>query len=164
MNRIVLALFAVLTAAFAAWHVPAGATGAVQAGATGRAQVSGVDRSFLQRHCFGCHNQRLKTGGLALDTLDLADVGATPELWEKVVLKLRGGMMPPANRPRPDAAAVREFVATLERQLDAGAETRHEARPVPMHRLNRAEYANAVRDLLDLEIDTQGLLPPAEPS
>src|SRR5918993_853684 len=113
MNRIVLALFAVLTAAFAAWHVPAGATGAVQAGATGRAQVSGVDRSFLQRHCFGCHNQRLKTGGLALDTLDLADVGATPELWEKVVLKLRGGMMPPANRPRPDAAAVREFVATL---------------------------------------------------
>ena len=164
MNRIVLALFAVLTATFAAWHVPAGAIGAVQAGATGSAQVSGVDRSFLQRHCFGCHNQRLKTGGLALDTLDLGDVGATPELWEKVVLKLRGGMMPPANRPRPDAAAVMEFVATLERQLDAAAETRHEARPVPMHRLNRAEYANAVRDLLDLEIDTRRLLPPDESS
>ena len=162
MTKTLLASFAVLTAAFAARHVPAAATGAVQA--TRPAPASGVDRAFLQRYCFGCHNERLKTAGLALDTLNLNDVGSTPELWEKVALKLRGGMMPPANRPRPDAAALTAFVTALERQLDAAADAGRVARPIPMHRLNRAEYANAIRDLLDLEIDAQGLLPPDESS
>ncbi len=117
------------------------------------------DRALVDRYCVTCHNERLQTGGLALDTLDITDVGAAADRWEAVVEKLRGGMMPPAGRPRPEPAAYDGFRRALEAALDRAAADSPEPGRVPTHRLNRAEYANAVRDLLALEIDGPALLP-----
>ena len=116
-------------------------------------------RALLDRYCVTCHNERLRTGGLALDALDVSRVGDAPAIWEQVVLKLRGGMMPPAGRPRPDRQTYEGFRAWLEAELDRAAASTIEPGRVPAHRLNRAEYANAVRDLLALEIDAVALLP-----
>jgi hypothetical protein len=114
----------------------------------------------LDQYCVTCHNQRLKTGGLALDALDVGHVSANAETWEKVVRKLRLGVMPPQSARRPDAATYDGLIAWLEDQLDSTAATHpHPGRPV-LHRLNRAEYANAVRDLLGLDVDVSSLLPP----
>ena len=113
---------------------------------------------MLSQYCVTCHNPRLNTGGLSLDPADLAKVEARAETWEKVVRKLRTGMMPPAGAPRPSPEALQTFTSRLEAQLDAAA------RPDPgapaLHRLNRAEYSNVIRDLLALEIDATTLLPP----
>ena len=116
-------------------------------------------RALLDRYCVTCHNQRLKTGGLTLDTMDVTNVGEAPEVWEKVVQKLRGGMMPPARRPRPDPQAYEGFQSWLETSLDRAAAATTAPGRVPTHRLNRAEYANAIRDLLALDIDGASLLP-----
>ena len=116
-------------------------------------------RALLDRYCVVCHNERRRTGGLALDALDVSRVGEAPEVWERVVLKLRGGMMPPAGRPRPAPVEYEGFRAWLESELDRAAASRPDPGRVPTHRLNRAEYANAVRDLLALEIDGAELLP-----
>ena len=116
-------------------------------------------RALLDRYCVTCHNQRLQTGGLALDAADVLRVGEAPDVWERVVLKLRGGMMPPAGRPRPAGAALDELRGWLEAELDHAAAAAVEPGRVPTHRLNRAEYANAVRDLLALDIDAEALLP-----
>ncbi len=115
-------------------------------------------REVLDRYCVTCHNQRLKTGGLTLDAMDLAKVPAQAETWEKVIGKLRSGTMPPAGMPRPDAATYKNLAAWLEQQIDQAAEP-YAGRPI-LHRLNRAEYANAIRDLLALDIDAASLLPP----
>ena len=115
-------------------------------------------REVLDKYCVSCHNQRLKTGGLALDTLDLAKVPAQAEIWEKVVGKLRSGSMPPAGMPRPDAATYSSLAAWIEAQIDQAAQA-YAGRPI-LHRLNRSEYANAVRDFLALDIDAASLLPP----
>jgi mono/diheme cytochrome c family protein len=119
-----------------------------------------IDRALVDKYCVSCHNARLKTGDLALDAVDMADIPARAEVWEKVVRKLRSHMMPPAGAMQPDAPAVATFVSSLEGALDRGAA----ARPTPgrtlLHRFNRAEYANAVRDLLALEVDPVPLLPP----
>jgi cytochrome c551/c552 len=116
-------------------------------------------RAFLDKYCVTCHNQKAKTAGLALDKMDVANIPAGAETWEKVILKLRGGMMPPAGMPRPDRPAIDAFVASLEQQIDQA----YLAKPFPgrvgLHRLNRAEYGNAVRDLLDLQTDVSSLLP-----
>jgi cytochrome c551/c552 len=116
-------------------------------------------RAVFDKYCIGCHNQRVKTAGLALDALDVAQIGEHAEAWEKVVRKLRTGAMPPVGRPRPDKA-VSESVATwLEAGLDrAAVEHPNPGRPT-LHRLNRAEYRNAIRDLLAVEIDPAALLP-----
>ncbi len=116
------------------------------------------NRAVLDKYCVTCHNQRLKTGGLALDTLGLANVPAQAETWEKVIVKLRSHTMPPAGMPRPDAATYANLAAWLEGQIDQSAEP-YAGRPI-LHRLNRAEYANAVRDLLALDVDAAALLPP----
>ena len=105
------------------------------------------------RYCFSCHNQRLKTAGLALDTLDLSNIAANSDVWEKVVWKLRGGIMPPVNRPRPDRDSVDAFASCLEGELDRAAAANPNPGRVPVHRLNRAEYTNAVRDLLDVRVE-----------
>ena len=115
-------------------------------------------REVLDKYCVTCHNQRLKTGGLALDNLDLAKVPAQAEIWEKVAGKLRSGSMPPAGMPRPDAATYSSLAGWIEAQIDQASEP-YAGRPI-LHRLNRSEYANAVRDLLDLDIDAASLLPP----
>ena len=116
-------------------------------------------RALLDSYCVACHNERRRTGGLALDALDVSRVGDAPQVWEQVVLKLRGGMMPPAGRPRPDRQTYDGFRAWLEAELDRAAASRIEPGRVPAHRLNRAEYTNAVRDLLALEVDAAALLP-----
>ena len=120
-------------------------------------------RALLDRSCIGCHNQRAKAAGqegarrLTLDDVDLADAGRHPEVWERVVRKMRAGMMPPAGVRRPDKAAYDGFVSWLERELDRNAAVH--APPPGLHRMNRTEYANAIRDLLGLEIDAAALLP-----
>ena len=116
-------------------------------------------RALLDRYCVTCHNERLQTGGLALDTMDVANVGEAPEIWEKVVQKLRGRMMPPARRPWPDPEAYEGFQSWLETSLDRAAAVTTQPGRVPTHRLNRAEYTNAIRDLLALDIDGEALLP-----
>jgi mono/diheme cytochrome c family protein len=129
------------------------------------AAAAGADsphRPLISRYCAGCHSQRLKTAGLALDQQDLNDVSKAPAVWEKVVWKLRGGIMPPVGRPRPDQKSIDEFVTYLENELDRAAFAHPNPGRVPVHRLNRAEYTNAVRDLLALEIDGRSLLPADE--
>ena len=122
------------------------------------AQVEAPPREVLQRYCLACHNARTRTAGLALDTFDMARAGDHPEVWEAVVRKLRTGAMPPAGRPRPDRETYDAVVDWLETTLDRAAEARPDPGRATLHRLNRAEYRNAVRDLLAVEIDV-GLLP-----
>ena len=114
---------------------------------------------LVNTYCIGCHNQRVKTAGVAFDNADLGDVSKDAELWEKAARKLRGGMMPPPGARRPDPAAVETFVSSLERDLDAAAAKNPNPGRVALHRLNRAEYANAIEDLLGIRIDANALLP-----
>ena len=115
-------------------------------------------RAVLQRYCFACHNQRTLTAGLALDALDMNEAGEHPEVWEAVIRKLRTGAMPPAGRPRPDQATYDAVVAWLETELDRAALADPDPGRPTLHRLNRTEYRNAVRDLLAVDIDA-ALLP-----
>jgi hypothetical protein len=116
-------------------------------------------RAFLDRYCVTCHNQKLKTGGLMLDRMDLDKLSGGAETWEKVIRKLRAGMMPPQGLPRADKAAIGSFVSWLEDSLDRAASATPNPGRDPLHRLNRTEYANAVRDLLDLHVEVDDLLP-----
>ena len=128
-------------------------------GVQGTAASPPPPRAVFDKYCVGCHNQRVKTAGLALDVLDPAQVSEHAEAWEKVVRKLRTGAMPPAGRPRPDKPVSDSVAASLEAGLDrAAAEHSNPGRPT-LHRLNRIEYRNAIRDLLALEIDSAALLP-----
>ncbi|PYQ94830.1 MAG: hypothetical protein DMF96_24550 [Acidobacteria bacterium] len=116
-------------------------------------------RAVFDKYCITCHNQRMKTGGLALDVLDLARVSEHADVWEKVVRKIRTGAMPPVGRPRPDPALSGSVASWLEAALDRLAlEHPNPGRPT-LHRLNRVEYRNAIRDMLALEIDPASLLP-----
>jgi hypothetical protein len=114
---------------------------------------------LLDRYCVTCHNERLKTASLLLDKADVGHVGDGAEVWEKVITKLRSGAMPPAGRPRPDKASADEFIAWLETSVDRAANAHPNPGRPAVHRLNRAEYTNAIRDLLALEIDGASLLP-----
>jgi hypothetical protein len=114
-------------------------------------------RALLDKYCVTCHNSRTKTADLLLDQLDVAHLGDHAEIAEKVVRKLRAGLMPPTDMPRPDAATLESLIVWMEKELDRGAETHL---PAPgLHRLNRTEYANAIRDLLALEVDASKFLP-----
>ena len=119
-----------------------------------------ASRTVIRRYCVACHNGRLLTAGLALDTVDLTRVGDHAELWERVVRKLRAGLMPPAGRPRPDEATYDRVATWLETELDAAAAALpNPGRTQTFHRLNRAEYQNAVRDVLGITVDVEELLP-----
>ncbi len=113
----------------------------------------------IERYCVRCHNPRLQTGGLVLEALDPARPGAHVDVWEQVVRKLRAGVMPPPGAPRPDAATYQRLIADIEAALDAHAAAAPNPGRTSVHRLNRAEYTNAIRDLLALEIDGATLLP-----
>jgi Protein of unknown function (DUF1592)/Protein of unknown function (DUF1588)/Protein of unknown function (DUF1587)/Protein of unknown function (DUF1585)/Protein of unknown function (DUF1595)/Cytochrome C oxidase, cbb3-type, subunit III len=117
--------------------------------------------ALLNQFCVTCHNQRVKTAGLTLDTMDLENVSEGAEVWERVLRKLRTGAMPPQGARRPDQATYDGLITWLETELDRDA-TAHPrpGRPILLHRLNRAEYANAIRDLLALEVNVASLLPP----
>jgi hypothetical protein len=124
-----------------------------------QASPSGSEAALLKRYCITCHNGAMRRGGLVLDQLDVEQPGRDPQTWEKVVRKLRTGMMPPNGAPRPDRATLDRLASVVEDALDhAAAATPNPGAPV-LHRLNRTEYANAVRDLLDLPVDAAALLP-----
>ena len=119
--------------------------------------------AFVNSYCVPCHNERLKTAGLTLDTLDVTNVAAHAPEWEKVVVKLRAGLMPPAGMPRPAPPVIDLFTTSLEAALDRAAHAQpNPGRTEPFHRLNRAEYKNAIRDLLELDIDVTTMLPTDE--
>jgi hypothetical protein len=145
--------------------LPAACAAALLATAAGslRAETASEARpqhwGLIEKYCFDCHNATDWAGGLALDTMTMNDVPADAEVWEKAVRKLRGHLMPPPGKPQPEGDAVQSLISFLENTLDdAAAKTPHVGR-VGLHRLNRREYANAVLDLLDLEIDAAALLP-----
>ena len=153
----------VLSCAAGAAAQPGGTPGQ-PAGATtqsvgGEVAAPAAYRAVLDRYCVACHNRRTLAGNLALDTADLEQVGPHAELWEKVLQKLHTQAMPPPGRPRPEPAVYDAFGAWLEASLDQWAVDHPDPGRPPIHRLNRLEYANAVRDLLHLEIDAEALLP-----
>jgi mono/diheme cytochrome c family protein len=117
-------------------------------------------RAVLDKYCISCHNQKTRTAGLALDSVDPANPTANAELWEKVIGRLQQGSMPPPGRPRPDAATYHAVATALENDIDrAWAANPNPGRIGAVHRLNRAEYNNAIRDLFALDIDVKPLLP-----
>ena len=116
-------------------------------------------RAVLDKYCVGCHNDRLKSGNLILTTIDVADVGRHAAILEKVARKLRGRTMPPEGSPRPDTATLDGFIASIERALDRAAAASPNPGRVASHRVNRAEYVNAIRDLLGLDVNGAELLP-----
>jgi mono/diheme cytochrome c family protein len=118
--------------------------------------------AFVETHCVACHNERTLSGGLRLDADTFASMDGHAETWEKVLHKVRTGQMPPAPRPRPNAADANAFTTYLETTLDAAAERDPQPGRVGAHRLNRIEYANAIRDVLSLPIDATALLLPDE--
>jgi hypothetical protein len=119
-----------------------------------------IDRAAIDRYCTACHNAKLKTADLALDTIAAAPVPQHPEAWEKVVRKLRARYMPPAGLPRPDDRTYDALVASLESSLDrAAAANPNPGRTDTFRRLNRTEYQNSIRDLLALDVDVSSLLP-----
>ncbi len=154
-RRPVLAMAAVLTGLAALAGAAAG-----QPAAGVPAEPAERYRAVLERYCVACHNERLRTANLRLDHADPGQVGEAAEVWERVLQKLQAREMPPAGRPRPDDATYDAFAGWLAASLDrAAAAQPNPGRSAPVHRLNRAEYTNAVRDLLAVEIDGRALLP-----
>jgi hypothetical protein len=117
-------------------------------------------QALVGRYCLDCHNAAERAGDLSLEGVDLAEAEHNAETWEAVIRKLSVAMMPPVDAPQPDAKSRAELVAWLERRLDRAARDSADPGPSLIRRLNRAEYANAVRDLLQVEVDTAALLPP----
>jgi len=127
------------------------------------AQPAGVDlRPFVTTYCTGCHNDRLRTGGMSLADPALVDPAAHPELWEKILHKISTGQMPPAKMPRPEPADFRQVISNITTTLDRASAAHPDPGRVGAHRLNRTEYGNAVRDLLGVTIDTSRVLLPDE--
>ena len=140
---------------------------AVQAPASATEPVSVAPRAVLDRYCITCHNDRLRTGGLSLDaaSVDAADPSRHADVWERVIGKLRTGAMPPPGRPRPEQATYDAVASRLEADIDrAAAANPDPGRTSTVHRLNRTEYRNAIRDLLALDLDVTPLLPGDETS
>jgi len=149
MNRILLAsALAFVAAVWASAHVEAGP----QQPSPGTDVVSGLSRTY----CETCHNDRLKTGGLSLQGLA---IDGNAETWEKVIRKVRAGMMPPAGAKRPERAALDAFAGSIETTIDRAAAGSPNPGRAPLHRMNRVEYENAIRDLLGVEVDSSTLLP-----
>jgi hypothetical protein len=116
-------------------------------------------RQVIDRYCVTCHNQRLKTAGLMFDQLNLEQIAQSPDIWERVIRKLRTSTMPPPGAPRPDKTSSDVLASWLEASLDRSAAANpHPGRPA-IHRLNRFEYANAIRDLFGIDVDVRSLLP-----
>jgi hypothetical protein len=131
---------------------------ALASGATATNSAS-AHRALLDHYCVTCHNQRTKTADITFDTMDLSQVGKDAAVWERAIRKLRGGMMPPIGMPKPDPAAVNLFVTFLETSLDQAAQAAPNPGTVSLHRLNRAEYQNAMKDVLGVDVDAAALLP-----
>jgi mono/diheme cytochrome c family protein len=155
-----IALVATISATLSADQSP---TPASPQGGAATAAATTPASEFVRTYCVACHNQRLKTAGLALDAADADNLFNSADTWEKVVVKLRSRSMPPPSARRPDNATYDRVSAWLENELDRAAEAHlNPGRTAELHRLNRTEYANAVRDLLGVEIDPKVMLPPDE--
>jgi hypothetical protein len=128
--------------------------------AVGHVDAAAPQKAILDQYCITCHSSRLKTGGLSLEGLDVDHVAADTATWEKVVTKLRLRVMPPLGVRRPDEGTYDQLTSWLEGQLDAAALAHPNPGLPVLHRLNRAEYANAIRDLMGLDVDVAALLPP----
>src|SRR5580765_6217935 len=128
--------------------------------ATAPAPAAPSEREVLDRYCVSCHNDRLKTSGLTLEKLDVSKAETSPDIWEAVVRKIQARAMPPQGARRPDEATYRTLETGLENRLDAAAAAHLFPGAPILHRLNRSEYANAIRDLLALDVDVASLLPP----
>ena len=120
----------------------------------------GAQQDAINRYCVTCHSDRLKTSGLSLEKADVAHPALDPDLWEKVARKLQARSMPPQNSRRPDEASYNALETGIENALDAEAAAHPNPGGPILHRLNRSEYANAIRDLLALDVDVTSLLPP----
>ena len=131
----------------AASHVPAGPSVEAQ-------------NQLVKQYCTGCHSDRGKAGGLSLASFDAAEIDKHAEVGEKMIRKLRAGMMPPPTARRPDAEAISALVTALETKIDAAAALNPNPGWRPFQRLNRAEYARAVRDLVGIDVDVNSFLPP----
>ena len=153
MPRLLIA-FAFIATTLAVGHTP----GLRAAGGQAIASTP-PPRPLLQQYCVTCHNDRLKSGELVLTGVDATNARQHAAVLEKVVRKLRGGTMPPAGSPRPDAATLDAFIASVETTLDRAAAEAPNPGRVASRRMNRSEYVNVVRDLLDLEVDGSELLP-----
>ena len=155
-----IALVAIISATLSAEQSP---TPASSQGSAASAPAPTPARALVTTYCVTCHNQRLKTGNLALDNLDADHISNSADTWEKVVVKLRSRSMPPPSARRPDNATYDRVATWLETELDRAASAHvNPGRTAEFHRLNRTEYANAVRDLLGVEIDGKAMLPPDE--
>jgi hypothetical protein len=152
----------VVTLAASPWATQALPAEKRSAGAQSRLPDSASLGAFLDQHCTACHNDRLRTAGLSLSESARPAVAADAALWERVLHKLRTGQMPPAGRPRPAPGQLQVVVTTLAEALDRAALARPDRSRTGAHRLNRTEYANAVRDLLHLQVDAKTLLLPDE--
>jgi cytochrome c551/c552 len=142
------------------WLVAAALFVCAAASLTSQSAPAPTDPVFVRTYCVGCHNDRLKTAGLSLQNLDLSDVPAHAEVWEKVARKVRSGEMPPSTvRMRPDAQASTAFAAFLEETIDRAAASHPDPGRATVHRLNRAEYSNAIRDLLGVDVRPGEWLP-----
>src|ERR1700733_13817797 len=116
--------------------------------------------ALLNKYCVACHSEKARTAGLVLEKRDLSAVAQDAQVWEKVVRKLHAGAMPPMGLPRPDNADADRFAAWLETTLDRAATEHPNPGRTLIHRLNRTEYGNSIRDLLDIDVDATDLLPP----
>jgi hypothetical protein len=118
-----------------------------------------AQQAFVNKNCLGCHNDKLKSGSFTWTKIDLAHPGAMAEESEKAVRMLHAGMMPPPGMPRPDNATMKNFISAMERNIDAAAAAQPNPGNPALHRMNRTEYRNSIRDLLDTDVDVAGLLP-----
>ena len=152
-------LLAVQIVSVQSQSAPTASAGRGAPGEPDRARPTIAAKAVIDRYCATCHNQRTRAGNLALDTLDVSAASRDAQTWEKVVRKVRTGMMPPSGAPRPDRATLDGLAASIETTIDRAARVAPNPGAPALHRLNRAEYGNAVRDLLDLPIDPARLLP-----
>jgi cytochrome c551/c552 len=123
------------------------------------AQAPPPEQAFVNKYCAGCHNEKLKSGGFSWTKVDLAHPDQTAAEAEKAINMLKVGMMPPPGMPRPDSAAIRAFADGLAARIDQVAKAHPDPGTPPLHRLNRTEYHNAVRDMLGLDVDVSSMLP-----
>src|SRR5688572_15036092 len=117
-------------------------------------------KALLTEYCVTCHSDTAKTGGLSLEQPDIDRPETNTDVWEKVIRKLRAGLMPPTGARRPDQATYEAFRHNLEDAIDRAAKANPNPGATPLHRMNRAEYANAIRDLLAIEVEPATILPP----
>ncbi|HLK51719.1 MAG TPA: DUF1592 domain-containing protein [Bryobacteraceae bacterium] len=139
--------------------VAGGLTATAQTAEKQASAAVAANQALIKRYCATCHNEKLRTAKLALDVLDLTHPENDALIWERAIRKLRGGMMPPPGMPRPPADAVNALATYLETSLDQAAAAHPNPGSVRIHRLNRAEYANAMRDLFGIPVDAAALLP-----